>query len=58
MNWTQTAHCSWDKGEMRILKQYCPKEGGVVYKLFNGETVKNYPSLAEAQAAAKLKELM
>lgn len=57
MIWEQTTHCSWDCAEMRIVKQFCPKMGGVVFKLFNGANVSNYASLAEAQAAAAVKEL-
>lgn len=56
MNWESTSHCSWDCGDMRIVKQFCPKLGGTVFKLFNGERVTNHASLAEAQASAVLKE--
>lgn len=42
---------------MRIVKQFCPKLGGVVFKLFDGAKVTNHESLAEAQAAAALKEV-
>lgn len=58
MDWEKTSHCSWDKSEMRIVQQYCPKQGGIIFKLFNGANVKIYISLAEAQAAAALKEMM
>lgn len=57
MQWEQTTHCSWDANDMRIVKQFCPKMGGVVFKLFNGANVKHFASLAEAQAAAVVKEL-
>lgn len=58
MEWLQSTHCSWDSRDMRIVKQFCPREGGVVFKLFNGENVKTFQSLAEAQAAAEVKRLM
>jgi hypothetical protein len=56
--WAKTSHCSWDKGDMRIVQQYCPKQGGVIFKLFDGFKVNYFKSLAEAQAFAQLKEAM
>ncbi len=52
MDWVQTSHCSWDLGEMRIVKQYCKREGGVVYKLFDGKKVSQYFSLEDAKNGA------
>lgn len=56
--WEKVSHCAWDKGDMRIVEQYCPKRGGVTYKLFDGGAVSYFESLAEAQAFAQLKELI
>ena len=51
MDWVQTSHCSWDFGEMRIVKQFCPKNGGVIFKLFDGKMVKIYDSFDAAKAS-------
>jgi hypothetical protein len=53
MNWIQTSHCSWDCGEMRIIKRHCAREGGTTFKLFNGERVTTHESLEEAMKAAE-----
>lgn len=53
MNWIQTSHCSWDCGEMRIIKRHCAREGGTTFKLFNGERVTTHESLEDAMKAAE-----
>jgi hypothetical protein len=51
----RSSHCSWDDGEMRIVQQYCKKQGGVIFKLFDGEHINYFRTLAEAQAFAEQK---
>jgi hypothetical protein len=53
MTWEKTSHCSWDKGAMRIVQQYCPREGGVRFKLFDGAKVTMHMTLEAAMEAAK-----
>lgn len=50
--WVQVAHCAWDCGRMRIVQQYCPTQGGVRFKLFNGAAVTWHLSLQAAQTYA------
>ena len=52
MTWVQTSHCSWDCGELRIVHIYCPREGGTVFKLFDGQRVTHHATLEAAMAAA------
>jgi hypothetical protein len=40
---------------MRIIQQYCPRQGGVSFKLFDGQHVNYFRTLAEAQAFAEQK---
>lgn len=51
-DWVQTSHCSWDRGEMRIVKQHCPREGGVRFKLFDGARVTLHMTLEDAKREA------
>lgn len=44
----KTSHCSWDRGDQTIVKQYCPRQGGVVFKLFDGNNVTSCADLASA----------
>jgi hypothetical protein len=37
---------------MRIVKQFCPKNGGVIFKLFDGKIVKIYDSFDAAKLSA------
>lgn len=53
MDFIQTSHCSWDCGEMRIIKEYCPRRGGVSYKLWDGRQVTYHPTLEQALKAAE-----
>lgn len=52
MEFVQTSHCSWDRGDQRIVQQYCPAENGVVFRLFDGRTVTPYRTLEAAKQAA------
>lgn len=52
--WVKSSHCSWDRGDQRIVQEYCPTQGGIVFKLFNGAWVTRHRTLAEAMGQANL----
>lgn len=56
MDWLRTSHASWDCADMRIVQIFCPRQGGRVFKLFNGRTVSYHKTLDEAQSAAKVQQ--
>jgi hypothetical protein len=47
--WLKTSHCAWDRGDERIVRLFCPRIGGTVYRRFNGRTVVDYKTLEAAQ---------
>lgn len=52
MTWEKIDHCSWqtENGE-RIVKQYKPCKGGVVFTLFDGKQLSYWPTLEKAKEA-------
>ena len=49
--WEVTSHCSWQCGWWSIVRLYCPREGGTVFRLNRlGRSVDDFPSLESAQA--------
>lgn len=47
--WVKTSHCSWDRGAERIVRLFCPRMGGVIYRRFNGKSIENFKTLEGAQ---------
>ena len=56
--WTVTSHCSWQFGWWSIVQLYCPRAGGVVFRLARlGRNVDDFPSLEAAQARVQSLEV-
>jgi hypothetical protein len=51
MDWVQKSHCHWDCGDFRIVKEYCPRRGGTVFKAFDGKQITYHQTLDEAKSA-------
>ncbi len=52
--WQPTSHCTWQLRRWSIVKLYCPRAGGVVFRLcYLGRSHDDYATLEQAKAAVE-----
>lgn len=54
MVWKQNSPYHWDCGEMRIVKENCPRRGGIVFKLWDGIELTWHESFESATKHAEI----